>query len=242
MGKRLKQQRLGRGTPRYKAPSHRYFAEVKLPKLSEILKTSYLVGEVEAFVDDPGRNTLVAVVRLENGERVPLLAAEGMYVGQKVYLGHEAPFSIGGVVELERIPEGFYIYNIEKVPGDGGKFVRAGGSYAIVVSKDDKFVYVKLPSRKIVAFNPKARAQIGVVAGGGIQELPLIKAGNAYYKFKARNKLWPVVRGVAMSPYNHPFGGKQHHPGRPTTVKREAPPGQKVGHIAARKTGRGGKR
>ena len=65
-----------------------------------------------------------------------------------------------------------------------------------------------------------------------------MKAGKAYYKNKGKATIWPYTRGVAMSPYSHPHGGKQHHEGRPTTVKRGAPPGQKVGHIAAKSTGR----
>ncbi|MFW9956394.1 MAG: 50S ribosomal protein L2, partial [Candidatus Thorarchaeota archaeon] len=54
---------------------------------------------------------------------------------------------------------------------------------------------------------------------------------------KARK--WPVVRGAAMNAVSHPHGGGSHQsPGRPSTVSRHAPPGRKVGNIAARRTGR----
>jgi len=66
----------------------------------------------------------------------------------------------------------------------------------------------------------------------------MLTAGNQYHKMKALNRLWPVPRGVHQSAYNHPHGGKQHHVGKPTTVARGTPPGGKVGHIAARQTGR----
>ncbi len=47
------------------------------------------------------------------------------------------------------------------------------------------------------------------------------------------------VRGVAMNPVEHPHGGGNHqHIGHASTVSRYAPPGQKVGLIAARRTGR----
>ncbi|KAE8735850.1 60S ribosomal protein L8 [Hibiscus syriacus] len=50
---------------------------------------------------------------------------------------------------------------------------------------------------------------------------------------------WPKVRGVAMNPVEHPHGGGNHqHIGHASTVRRDAPPGQKVGLIAARRTGR----
>jgi large subunit ribosomal protein L2 len=67
----------------------------------------------------------------------------------------------------------------------------------------------------------------------------MLKAGVAYYKYrKAGNAIWPRVRGVKMSAYDHPFGGKEHHGGKPTTVGKHAVPGQKVGHLRARMTGR----
>jgi len=82
-----------------------------------------------------------------------------------------------------------------------------------------------------------ARATIGVIAGGGRLEKPLLKAGAAYWKWSAKSYWWPRVRGLAMNPVSHPHGGGRHV-GRPTTVSRNAPPGRKVGHIAARRTGR----
>jgi large subunit ribosomal protein L8e len=42
-----------------------------------------------------------------------------------------------------------------------------------------------------------------------------------------------------MNPVEHPHGGGNHqHIGHASTVSRWAPPGQKVGLIAARRTGR----
>lgn len=84
---------------------------------------------------------------------------------------------------------------------------------------------------------------IGVIGGGGRNEKPMLKAGNVYWKFKAKRKCWPNVRGVAMNPVDHPHGGGNHqHLGKPSTISRRTPPGRKVGLIAARRTGllRGG--
>ncbi len=238
MGKRLKQQVRGRGTPRYRSPNHRYKAEVKYRPYDDQEKMGLLIGEVVGFIDDPARNSIVAVVQLDNGERIPLIAAEGMAVGDKVEIGAQASLKMGNVVPLYEVPEGMYIYNIERRPGDGGKIARAAGTYAIVMVKEGNIVRLKLPSGRIIEVNNEARVQIGVPAGGNIKNKPLLKAGNAYYKHKAKNRLWPKQRGVSMSPYDHPFGGKQHHEGRPTAVSRHAPPGQKVGHIKAKQTGR----
>jgi len=83
------------------------------------------------------------------------------------------------------------------------------------------------------------RAMVGVVAGGGRLDKPLLKAGRAHHKWKMKRNGWPKVRGVAMKPVEHPHGGGNHqHIGKPGTVRRDTPPGRKVGLIAARRTGR----
>ncbi len=56
---------------------------------------------------------------------------------------------------------------------------------------------------------------------------------------KAKGAVYPRVSGVAMNAVDHPFGsGRGKHAGRPRTVGRNAPPGQKIGLIRARKTGK----
>lgn len=86
---------------------------------------------------------------------------------------------------------------------------------------------------------------VGVIAGGQRTDKPLLKAANAYWKAKAKKNNFPRVRGVAMNPVDHPHGGgNQQHIGHPSTVARDAPHGQKVGLVAARRTGliRGGRK
>ena len=39
----------------------------------------------------------------------------------------------------------------------------------------------------------------GIVAGGGRIDKPMLKAGRAYHKYKAKRNCWPKVRGVAMN-------------------------------------------
>lgn len=237
MGKRLKQQKRG-SSPRYRSPGHRFTTDLSYRVYDDIEKTGMLKAQVLALVDDPGRDSLLMKVRYENNEVSYLLAPEGVSVGDVLEVGAQAKLQKGNVLPLYRIPDGAYIYNLERNPGDGGKMVKAPGSYANIVSREGGIVYIKLPSRKVKILSNECRAQLGVVAGGGRLEKPLLKAGTAYYKYKARNRLWPTLRGVHMSAYNHPHGGKQHHTGKPTTVARGAPPGSKVGHIAARTTGR----
>jgi large subunit ribosomal protein L2 len=238
MGKRLLQQRLGKGSPSFRRPSHRFKADVEFRKLDEVEKEGKLVGWIVDLVDDPARNALLMEVEFENGERRFFIAPEGAAVGDLVEVGKNAELKPGNVLPLSAIPDGVPVYNIEITPSDGGRLVRTAGTAAFVVSHEDGQVTVKLPSKKIKVFDGRCRAQIGVVCGGGRLEKPLLKAGKMFYAMAAVNRRWPNVRGVAMNPYNHPFGGKEHHKGRGSAVSRSTPPGRKVGHIAARRTGR----
>lgn len=238
MGKRLKSQKRGAGRGRYLATKNGK-VDLAYRKYDDIEKTGVLVAKVIDIVDDPGRTAPLIEVAYDNGEKGYLLAPEGIAVGDTLEVGAQGKIKLGSVLPLYRIPDGAYIFNIERIPGDGGRYVRTAGSYAIIVSREKNNIYVKLPSKKTIVLSGDCRAQVGVVAGGGRLEKPLLKAGNAYYKFrKALKKLWPRNRGVHMAAYCHPHGGKQHHVGKPTTVGRDTPPGAKVGHIAARTTGR----
>jgi large subunit ribosomal protein L2 len=239
MGKRLVTQRRGRGGPRYQFPSHRFEGEIKyLPKLDY---EKGVGGQVINIEDDGARTAPVARILLEDLTELRMLAPEGMEVGQWVTLGGEGKPVSGNVLELGKIPEGTLVYNIEHRPGDGGKIARSSGSCASVVAHERVLgvTYVKMPSKKTIALNSKAKATVGIVAGGGRTDKPMVRAGQAWFKHKARNKLYPTVRGVAKNACNHPHGGGGHgYTGRPSSVSRDTPPGRKVGHIAPSRTGR----
>ncbi|MCO5547419.1 hypothetical protein L7F22_000868 [Adiantum nelumboides] len=135
-------------------------------------------------------------------------------------------------------PEGAVVCNVEQRVEDQGAFARASGDYVIVLNHnpDNNTTRIKLPPVTIVPSG--CRAMIGQVAGGGRTEKSMLKAGNVYHKYKVKHSCWPKVRGVAMNPVEHPHGGGNHqHIGHASTVRRDAPPGQKIGLIAARRTG-----
>jgi len=175
------------------------------------------------------------------------IAAEGTYTGQFLYCGKKAALTVGNVLPVNSMPEGTIICNVEGKVGDRGSFARASGNYATIITHnpDDNKTKIRLPSGAKKSISSSSRATVGIVAGGGRIDKPMLKAGNAYWKYKAKRNSWPKVRGVAMNPVDHPHGGGNHqHIGHPSTVRRDAPAGQKVGLIAARRTGRlrGGKK
>jgi large subunit ribosomal protein L2 len=236
MGKRILVQRMGRGTSTFRSPRHLRIASVKYPSIAI---DNLLKGVIVDILHDPGRGSPIALIKLENGAEFYNVAVEGLKVGQVIEIGSNASASVGNILPLRSIPEGTKICNIELRPYDGGKLVRTGGSYAILTGKTSTHAIITLPSGKQKSVFLDARATIGVVAGGGRIEKPLLKAGNAYYKWKVKARKWPRVRGVAMNAVDHPHGGGAHQSeSKPTTVSRRTPPGRKVGHIAARRTGR----
>jgi large subunit ribosomal protein L8e len=164
-----------------------------------------------------------------------------MHQGQFIYAGKKASLDTGNILPLRYIPEGTNICNVEKTAGDKGEFARTSGTSAIILghSVSGRKTRVRLPSGAKKSLLSTSRAMVGIVAGGGRCEKPLLKAGRAYHKARAKKKNFPLVRGQAMNPVDHPHGGGNHqHIGHPATVARDTPHGRKVGLIAARRTGR----
>tara|TARA_B100001167_G_C16635320_1_gene241491 strand:- start:30 stop:602 length:573 start_codon:yes stop_codon:yes gene_type:complete len=185
---------------------------------------------------DPGRTAPIA--KIDDGDNhYTMIAHDGMHVGQEVSTGHGAEIKIGNTSYLGSIPEGTRVYNVELKPGDGGKLARSAGQTAVVISHG-KQTTVRLPSKAQKTLDNMCRATVGAVAGSGRGEKPIAKAGKNFYRNRARPKVWPKVRGVAMNAVDHPHGsGRKQTVGVQSTVSRNAPPGRKVGHVAAKRTG-----
>ncbi|PSP87767.1 50S ribosomal protein L2 [Halobacteriales archaeon QS_4_69_34] len=235
MGRRIQGQRRGRGGPTFRAPSHRYKVELSHP----VEESDVVSGTVVGIEHDPARSAPVADVEFEDGDRRLVLAPEGIGTGDELQVGVSAAIEPGNTLPLAEIPEGLPICNVERQVGDGGRFARASGVNATLITHDRRAAVVELPSGELKRLDPGCRATIGVVAGGGRTEKPFVKAGNKHHKMRARGTKWPRVRGVAMNAIDHPFGGgNRQHPGKPKSISRDAPPGRKVGDIASRRTGR----
>ncbi|MCL4364861.1 MAG: 50S ribosomal protein L2 [Candidatus Marsarchaeota archaeon] len=235
MGKRLKQQRRGKGSNAYRKPPNTFKADVNFKPFPPVGRA---IGEVVEFIDDPGHSAPLMRVRYEDFTENVLIAPEGIKIGDRIQEGPSAEVALGSVLRLGSIPDGMLIYNVEMRPGDGGKVARIAGGYATIKSHIENRVSVMLPSKRLIDLDPECRAEIGAAAGGGALAQPIMKAGRAHYIWHATNQKWPVNRGVKCNPVDHPFGGKQHHKGASSMVSRNAPPGAKVGHIAARRVGR----
>ena len=240
MGKRILAQRKGRGVLGFSSPSHRHVGRVHYRSFKEGEKQFNF--KVIELIHSPGRGAPVAVIQYsDNNQKDLWLPPEGVYEGEEFIQSNTTTvIKVGNILPLKTIPLGTLVFNIECTPQDGGKFARASGVSAIVrnKSKEKKQVEVLFRSKKTKWIHEKCLATVGIVAGGLRNTKPFLKAGNKFFYVRSKAKKWPVVRGVAMCAASHPYGGgAKQSPHKPTTTSRNAPPGRKVGQIAARRTG-----
>lgn len=241
MGKRIIQQRRGRGTSTYRAHSFRFAGKSSYGVYAKGEETS---GEILDFVHSKGHSAPLMKVRFENGAEALMPAHVGAVQGDKVTVNQKDDvdkddIKVGNAYQLKNIQEGTSIFNIEMSPGDSGKLVKAGGSFAKVVSHNKGLTKIALPSKKEKLLNSNCRAFVGEIGGAGRLEKPFLKAGLKAMAKAKKNKLYPKVSGVAMSAYDHPHGSTRSlRKGRPTQAPKNAPPGRKVGMLRPRHTGR----
>jgi large subunit ribosomal protein L2 len=236
MGRRILVQRRGKGTQNFRSPKHKKRGEVKH---IQTRGQKVVTGEVVDFIHEGGRGVPLAMMRYDDGQKALWLPPEGVFIGDTFDVGEKCEIKIGNTMALRHIPEGSLIYNIEARPNDGGKFIRASGTTATVMTRSEAGVNVLFPSGHRKTFNPNVRATLGVVAGGGRTTKPFMKAGHKYHLMRTKATNWPVITSSGMNACSHPFGGgRKKTSGRPTTTSRNAPPGRKVGMIAARQSGR----
>lgn len=239
MGKRILVQRKGHGNLWARSPSHRHIGKIRYRSFKKNEKA--FTFKVTELLHSPGRGTPVAKIRYEDGQKDLWLPPEGIYEGEEFIqskTGYGQDVKVGNILPLKKMPIGTLVFNVEGIPQDGGKFARASGVAAIVRNKSNDKVELLFRSKKTKWFHETCLCTVGVVAGGGRTDKPFLKAGNKFYSLRSKAKKWPIVRGVAMNAVSHPYGGgAKQSPHKPTTTSRNAPPGRKIGQIAARRTG-----
>lgn len=236
MGKSLIQQARGKGGPVYRARSFAYAGDAKLRPETQTL----IQGTITNIVKCPGHSAPLIEIKYEDGIQSIIPAPEFVKVGDKVQAGPGSEVSYGNTLTLKDIPEGTPVYNIELQPGDGGRFCRTSGSTAKLLAKTENYATIQLPSKKEKTFPINCRAIIGIVAGGGRLEKPMLKAGVKHFRKRMTNKRWPNPSAAAQNAVDHPYGNKRtSRKAKNKAVGHFAPPGRKVGKLWPRQSGRG---
>ncbi|HYE31687.1 MAG TPA: 50S ribosomal protein L2 [Methylomirabilota bacterium] len=157
---------------------------------------------VVAIEYDPIRSARLALLEYKDGERSYILAPVGLQVGAKLSSGPSAPPELGNALPLKNIPIGLTVHNLEIFPGRGAQLVRTAGGGATLMSRDEGYAQVRLPSGEIRKFNDECLATIGQVGNTEHENVVLGKAGRARHR-----GIRPLSRGVAKNPVDHPMGG-----------------------------------
>jgi large subunit ribosomal protein L2 len=163
-----------------------------------------MAAKVLGIEYDPGRSARLALLQYEDGEKRYILAPIGLEVGASVMSGPSAPAEVGNCLPLKAIPVGAQIHNVELIPGKGAQMVRTAGAVATLMSRDEGYAQVRLPSGEIRRIHENCVATLGQVGNIEHENVLLGKAGRARYL-----GVRPLTRGMARNPVDHPNGGGQ---------------------------------
>jgi large subunit ribosomal protein L2 len=189
---------VGRITTRHKGGGHKRlyrFVDFKQDKFN-------VPGRITAIEYDPNRTTFIALVVYKDGEKRYVLLPQGMKVGDSVVTAEHADIKPGNRLPLRDIPVGSFIYNVEVRPGSGARLARSAGVGIEVLAHDAGYAQLKMPSKEVRLISDNCWASIGQLSR---EEHRFVISG------KAGRSRWlgirPTVRGSAMNPVDHPYGG-----------------------------------
>ncbi|MEK7552602.1 MAG: 50S ribosomal protein L2 [Patescibacteria group bacterium] len=197
----------GRITVRHKGGGHKRLFRLVDFKYDKI----NVPARVETIEYDPNRSGFIGLVLYRDGARRYVLLPKEIKVGDDFLISSEAPLKAGNRLPLKKIPVGTFVYNIEIQPQSGAKLVRSAGSFAQVLSNDAGYTNIRLPSSEVRKINENCWASIGAVSNDEQKLINLGKAGRSRWL-----GIRPTVRGTAMNPVDHPYGGGEGRQGRGT--------------------------
>ena len=203
--KRAGRNNQGRITMRHQGGGHKR----KLRAVDFLFDKKGVEGRIEEIEYDPHRTGFIARVVYKDGERRYILAPQSLKVGDTVLTDEKAKVTPGNRLPLSKIPVGTYIYNIEMKPNGGAKIARSAGNYAELTALDGGYAQVKMPSSEVRKIPATAWASVGEVSNQSYRLRNLGKAGRSRHM-----GIRPTVRGSAMNPVDHPYGGGEGRQGR----------------------------
>ena len=198
-----KKNQAGRNSQGRITTRHQGGGNKKLYRVVDFVQKKYNVpGKIETIEYDPYRTAFIALVVYKDGDRKYVLAPHGLKVGDVVVTSTTSEFTPGNRTTLNRIPVGTFVHNVELSPGKGGQIARSAGSSVQVLANEDGYTHLKMSSGEVRKVSWDCYATIGQVSN---IEHNLVVGG------KAGHSRWlgirPTVRGKAMNPRDHPYGG-----------------------------------
>lgn len=198
---------VGRITTRHKGGGHK-----RAYRLIDFIYNKFNIpAKIETVEYDPNRSGFIALVCYNDGERRYHVIPKGLKPGDKFIVSEAADLKPGNRLMLKNIPVGTFVYNLEIKPLAGAKMIRSAGNYGEVMSNDAGYTMIKMPSSEVRRFDENAWASVGEVSNEDHHLENYGKAGKSRWK-----GIRPTVRGTAMNPVDHPYGGGEGVQGRGT--------------------------
>ena len=197
----------GRITTRHKGGgAKRLFREVDF-----LYDKREIPAKIKSVEYDPNRSAFIGLVSYNDGDRRYVVLPKTSKVGDTFIVSEKAPLTAGNRRPLRAIPVGTFVYNIELKPGGGAKIGRSAGIFAQVVANADGYTNIKMPSSEVRKVSENCWACIGEVSNEEYKLMNFGKAGRSRHM-----GIRPTVRGSAMNPVDHPYGGGEGRQGRGT--------------------------
>lgn len=159
-------------------------------------------GVVRTIEYDPNRSSFISLIAYKDGAWGYILTPQGLKVGEIIICDEKTPLKEGNRMMLKNIPVGSFVHNIEVKAGAGGKLIKSAGSSAQVLAQDGKDTHLKMPSSEVRIIPNIYYASVGQLSNVEHKMVSLGKAGRSRYMGRR-----PKVRGSAMNPVDHPYGG-----------------------------------
>ncbi|MBP9748036.1 MAG: 50S ribosomal protein L2 [Candidatus Pacebacteria bacterium] len=197
----------GRITMRHKGGGHkRLYREVDF-----LYNKKDIPAKITSVEYDPNRSAFIGLAIYKDGEKRYVVLPKTIVPGDSFIVSEKAELKPANRLPLKNIPVGTFVYNIEIKPMGGAKIGRSAGIFAQVVANADGYTNLKMPSTEIRKVNENSWASIGTVSNEEHHLENYGKAGRSRWK-----GIRPTVRGTAMNPVDHPYGGGEGRQGRGT--------------------------
>ena len=188
----------GRITVRHKGGGHKkLYREISFGE-----QKKGIPGIVKTIEYDPYRSSFISLISYKDGDWCYILAPQSLKVGDEIICNEKTPLKKGNRLELKNIPVGSLVHNIEVKAGGGGKLAKSAGSSAQIITQDGKYTHLKMPSSEIRKVLDICYASLGQLSNIEHGMINIGKAGRSRHLGRR-----PKVRGTAMNPVDHPYGG-----------------------------------
>lgn len=189
----------GRITVRHRGGEHKRYCRIVDFKRDKF----DIPARVATIEYDPGRNARIGLLFYRDGEKRYTVLPSGVTVGEILVSSRgQVEYKIGNSTTLEHIPVGSLVYNVELVPGRGGKIARSAGTKVKLMAVEGDHAQLKMPSGEMRMVSKNVMATIGEVNSAEFMHMKIGKAGRSRHM-----GIRPSVRGKAMNPVDHPHGG-----------------------------------